>query len=576
MALDAPSPTSSPAATEPLPPFQPRRDQVLVRMYGQGLGDCFLLAFPRVVTNGARAKRPVYVLIDCGVLSGTPGSSRRMATIVEDIRRTTGGHLDLLVITHEHWDHLSGFIYADARKAWRGMQVDAVWTGWTANREGDDLAGVLQQIKDLEQQALAEIERQAVRLGLDQRLSTALGLNNFLADKEDAPGRTLASGLSFVLDELGQRERVVYCEPGEVRPVPGTESVAYVLGPPRQWQFLSRMNPSSSAPETYENPFALRADVPDDPVLAGREQLRALRRLLAEPSTLNAFVTALHVQGRGADDHGNGIAPQSKEPPSDAFERSLPFDRSFRIPLAIAEAEAVNAPATYPVLASYFDSINAWRRIDTDWLLSANTFALAADNFVNNTSLVLAFELPPATPWARRNILLFVADAQVGNWLSWETIPAWTPRDGARPAQNVTKPDIDDLLRRTVLYKVGHHGSHNATLKEKGVEKMTADGSLTALVPVSPAVATNVGWSEMPLRTLLDTLAERTGGRVVLPGGLWPPDSSGVLRPHDAIDVRASCQMLEAKHRGDDGELLEGEVPLWTEITIDYAQGVRA
>ena len=32
--------------------------------------------------------------------------------VAEDIARTTNGHLDLLVITHEHWDHISGFSQA--------------------------------------------------------------------------------------------------------------------------------------------------------------------------------------------------------------------------------------------------------------------------------------------------------------------------------------------------------------------------------------------------------------------------------------------------------------------------------
>ena len=42
-------------------------------MYRQGLGDCFLLAF---ATGG---RRPFYVLIDCGVLLGTPDAGREDA-----------------------------------------------------------------------------------------------------------------------------------------------------------------------------------------------------------------------------------------------------------------------------------------------------------------------------------------------------------------------------------------------------------------------------------------------------------------------------------------------------------------
>ena len=83
--------------------FKPAADQVRIRMYGQGLGDCFLLAFPRMPAD---ANRPVYVLIDCGVIGGSPGGQQAMREIVTDIKQSTGGHLELLVITHEHCDVL--------------------------------------------------------------------------------------------------------------------------------------------------------------------------------------------------------------------------------------------------------------------------------------------------------------------------------------------------------------------------------------------------------------------------------------------------------------------------------------
>ena len=76
---------------------------VKVRMYRQGLGDCFLLAFP---TAGAR---PCYVLIDCGVLVGSPEAKQTMRRVAESVRDSTGGRIDVLVATHQHWDHLSGF-----------------------------------------------------------------------------------------------------------------------------------------------------------------------------------------------------------------------------------------------------------------------------------------------------------------------------------------------------------------------------------------------------------------------------------------------------------------------------------
>ena len=64
---------------------------VKVRMYRQGHGDCFLLAFPRPTG------RPAYVLIDCGFKPGSnsPFGLADISTIVANIHGSTGGHLDL-------------------------------------------------------------------------------------------------------------------------------------------------------------------------------------------------------------------------------------------------------------------------------------------------------------------------------------------------------------------------------------------------------------------------------------------------------------------------------------------------
>jgi glyoxylase-like metal-dependent hydrolase (beta-lactamase superfamily II) len=79
-----------------------------VRMYRQGLGDCFLISPPR--TNGN--KRPFYVMIDCGVVLGTPDPGTIMNQVMDNIVEVTGREIDLLIATHDHWDHLSGFVQA--------------------------------------------------------------------------------------------------------------------------------------------------------------------------------------------------------------------------------------------------------------------------------------------------------------------------------------------------------------------------------------------------------------------------------------------------------------------------------
>jgi len=149
------------------------------------------------------------------------------------------------------------------------------------------------------------------------------------------------------------------------------------------------------------------------------------------------------------------------------------------------------------------------RKIDRDWLNTAAEFALQLDSYTNNTSLVLAFELTES-----KEVLLFVGDAQVGNWQSWASVKF------ADSTVNVT-----DLLARTIFYKVGHHESHNATLKEGGLEGMTSS-KLVGAIPVDEEFArTSKRW-DMPARPLLAALQEKTAGRILRGNSNSPRDSS--------------------------------------------------
>ena len=142
-----------------------------------------------------------------------------------------------------------------------------------------------------------------------------------------------------------------------------------------------------------------------------------------------------------------------------------------------------------------------WRRIDSEWLGSATELALALQSYTNNTSLVLALELGEP---GKGDVLLFAADAQVGNWESWQ---AWTCKSGD---VKVTGPD---LLKRTIFYKVGHHGSYNATLRKHGVEEM--DGLKASIIPVDEKEALKKRWGRMPLPDLIAALEKKAPGMIL-------------------------------------------------------------
>lgn len=95
-------------------------NELRVRMYRVGFGDCFLLSLPDA--NGHR-----HVLIDCGVHA--KGDIKTMPAIVKDIRAETNDKLDLVVVTHAHQDHISGFGTQEAE--WAKVTVNEIWMPWT-------------------------------------------------------------------------------------------------------------------------------------------------------------------------------------------------------------------------------------------------------------------------------------------------------------------------------------------------------------------------------------------------------------------------------------------------------------
>ncbi|HET9787871.1 MAG TPA: hypothetical protein VFP47_12080, partial [Pyrinomonadaceae bacterium] len=297
-------------------------------------------------------------------------------------------------------------------------------------------------------------ERQALRMALGAAASrmhlagdsmAADDINNLLS-WFGAAGTT-ADALEVVRD---LSENVRYCTPQD-NPVqiPGTDVKVYVLGPPPNEKLIKKYNPSKREPETY-----------------GMD-------------AMNHYLSAL-------------------QPTLSDTDLETPFDERYQIPMHVAQQMPFFQQHYWGEAADCEEKDQEWRRIDGSWLDSSSSLALQLDSATNNTCLVLAFEL------GNRDVLLFAADAQVGNWLSWQDLK-WQVN-----GTDVTGPD---LLGRTIFYKVGHHGSHNATLRELGLEQMTK--LECAFVPVDREMAVKKRWNQMPLNELMERLNEITEERVV-------------------------------------------------------------
>jgi beta-lactamase superfamily II metal-dependent hydrolase len=94
-------------------------------MYNVGFGDCFLL---RVPAPGGGIKN---MLVDCGYHSHGKGPFTD-AKLVEQIQEHLNGQpLSVVVATHRHQDHISGF----GQSLWKKIPVEEVWLPFTAHAE---------------------------------------------------------------------------------------------------------------------------------------------------------------------------------------------------------------------------------------------------------------------------------------------------------------------------------------------------------------------------------------------------------------------------------------------------------
>jgi hypothetical protein len=180
---------------------------------------------------------------------------------------------------------------------------------------------------------------------------------------------------------------------------------------------------------------------------------------------------------------------------------------SLRSSNAVSQAETAAAPVgkgSDSVIDAYYDKKNDWRRIDDDWLNGAGALALRLNSHINNTSLVLAIEFTGSD-----KVLLFPGDAEFGSWESWHLIEEWISKGKGGV------PWAQDLLNRTVFYKVGHHLSYNGTALEKGI-LMMKDPRLAAMATLDRRRIAK-GWtSTMPNKYLLQELIRRTQGRLFI------------------------------------------------------------
>lgn len=436
-------------------------DSIITRMYNTGsVGDCLFLQF---LKDGSVTFN---MLIDCG---GWSTKKVLIEACVKDIKsKLNGSPLDIVVVTHEHLDHVSGF--NQAITVYDEIPFKRVWMAWTEDPDdriakklkkdyGKKLALVkeaaelrLAKLKKLSRNSSAGISAQSRRIDIyKENLENSIEALKFEMGIDSGSGAAAklnnSDAMKYVKGKCAPAEKNnIYKKPGEIiSGLGGAEGIKfYILGPP------------------YDDNLSGIKDELDE------EEMYSLKK---EFFSLNSrFFSSF---------------PDSEIPP--------PFSSRYKVP----------DDAKKKLLKEYTTGNMAWRQIEEDWTDNTGELAIALNSFLNNTSLAMAIEFESSG-----KVLLFPADAQSGNWKSWhnETVKSAFKSNGGR--------ETVKLLEDTVLYKVGHHGSHNGTASKSGLDLMK-NKNLVALMPLIQDKTKQWGGAKnFPAKKLYGKLIEKTNGAI--------------------------------------------------------------
>ncbi|MEA3001927.1 MAG: hypothetical protein QOH81_715 [Sphingomonadales bacterium] len=390
---------------------------VRIRMYRVGFGDFFLISVP------AAAGGMAHILVDCGVHAHDLGV---IGAAVQQLKEDTDGRLALVIMTHRHADHISGF--ASASDIFKTFAVERVWMSWFED-PGDG--------KALRIQAGIAATAQHLQAALAAR--AAPGDDEYLRMAGNALGVAKGGGNAGALVMLhsfktadGSPTPVDYYAAGDTPALPDELAAAgleaAILGPPRDLNLVAQMD-----------------------------------------NAAHQYLTS----GAG-DDNG----PAELFSPAYALAQ-FPWPKDDQ-PLFTPE-EIENR-----IVASQPDALAA--------------AAQKADNALNNQSVVVLFTFAGKT-------LLFSGDAQWGNWANFLFGGAiGTPGHTGLTAQS------RKILGNLDFYKVGHHGSTNATPMDV-VKAMKA--GCVAMCSTDPGAYGNPAkGTEVPRTPLLAALMAKTGNQL--------------------------------------------------------------
>jgi beta-lactamase superfamily II metal-dependent hydrolase len=390
---------------------------------------------------------PQHILVDCGVFQGTShtGDIATIKTAVRHMVVETGSKLALLIVTHRHADHIIGFSRCATEFKTFKNNVDAIWMSvWETEYETKVQEFQAELMKIATNMQVALAGRQdPITEDIQSVIANATG--------EGPGGGTNAASLKLLKTGLGVKPQ--YLAKGDTPKLPAALINAglsvEILGPPPvdEVDYLKLMDLKKGVGQYLDD----QDDEDHDPT-------SAQRLMPFDPqyvATADDYPVSAFREWR----------PRTKAPNS--------ADLGRRYPKELEDGARTATPAA---------------------LLTA---AKTLNDNLNNQSLVVLFG------WKGKT-LLFAGDAQGGNWEYWLY-------EAGAPAKDTSELTLSsegsEVLRNIDFYKVGHHGSTNAT-PMPAVEAMGK--GFVSLCSTQDRVYGTPPNTEVPHLELLQDLSEKS------------------------------------------------------------------
>jgi beta-lactamase superfamily II metal-dependent hydrolase len=439
---------------------------IRVRMYRVGFGDFFLISF---LDGGGN---PLHVIVDCGVFRGKDqtGDLHSIEAAVADMAKTTGGQVALIIMTHRHADHISGF--SRCADVFRKLKVDAVWM----------------PVWESEYEPLA-VKFQAEVTGASLALCEHFSARGANATEAEAIARA-------------------YMENATGEEVPPGAAAAAGSGSNAKALHLLKHELPGVMPEYYK-----AGDKPQVPNALKKAGLEC--EILGPPPVTELDLMKLMDLQKNV---GQYLAlADAAAGPGTAWS---PFEKDWDVPPPVEPEKAEREFYVPESFREWNDDRKSWGTItdeeaargrlkmEADLQQMAPAAALTAakqlNAFLNNQSLVVLFKF-------KGKSLLFVGDAQAGNWEHWLFNTGVADKKGSGELSIAAR----QILTSLDFYKVGHHGSGNATPKA-AVQAMEKHDKFVSMCSTQADVYGNddpddpTKGTEVPRIPLLEKLASES------------------------------------------------------------------